>query len=83
MKHYIFEKNNFAIIDKGRTTDERSLILIEDGHYRGFGYFDEYTQLNSKEDFQNVIKQSNYYPDADDLVKGFLKQNLTIKKVVF
>jgi DNA polymerase-3 subunit epsilon len=83
LKQYIFEKSDFAIIDKGRTTDERSLILIKDGHYNGFGYFDEYIQLNSKEDFQSIIKPSNYYPDADDLVRGFLKQNLNVRKVIF
>lgn len=28
----------FAIIDKGRSTDERSCIWIEDGHFYGMGY---------------------------------------------
>lgn len=83
LKHYIFEHPNFVIIDKGKTTDERSLILIENGHFAGFGYFDEYAQLNSKEDFKNIIKQANYYPDADDLVKSWLKQNSKGKRIVF
>ncbi|OFY82589.1 MAG: hypothetical protein A3F72_00445 [Bacteroidetes bacterium RIFCSPLOWO2_12_FULL_35_15] len=83
LKRFIFEHSNFAIIDKGRTTDERSLILIENGQYNGFGYFDEYALLNSKEDFKNIIKQVNYYPDADDLVKSWLKQNSKGKRIIF
>lgn len=31
-------KQNFAIIDKGRTPDERSCIWIENGHFYGMGY---------------------------------------------
>lgn len=83
LKHYVFDNPNFAIIDKGRSTDERSLILIENGRFGGFGYFDEYVQLNSKEDFKNLVKQVNYYPDADDLVKSWLKQNNRVKKIIF
>ena len=59
---YIFEHPDFVLIDKGRTNEERSLILIENGHYNGFAYFDESTQLNSKEDFENMVKHVNYYP---------------------
>ncbi len=81
-KNYIFEHPNFAIIDKGRSTGERSLILIENGKFSGFGYFDEYAQLNSSEDFKNIIKPINYYPDADDLVKGWLKQNYKTKRII-
>ena len=82
LKYYTFEKSNFVIIDKGRTNDERSLVLIEHGHYAGFGYFDASTQINSPEEFKSIVKKTNYYPDADDLVKSFLKQNTGSGKVI-
>lgn len=31
-------KPSFVIIDKGRNTDERSYILVENGHFYGMGY---------------------------------------------
>jgi DNA polymerase III subunit epsilon len=33
-------KPSFVIIDKGRNADERSYILVEDGHFYGMGYVD-------------------------------------------
>ncbi len=32
------ERPSFAIIDKGRHTDERSCVWVEDGHFYGMGY---------------------------------------------
>jgi len=34
----IFEED-FFIIDEGRTPGEKAVILVEDGRYRGYGYF--------------------------------------------
>jgi DNA polymerase-3 subunit epsilon len=35
---------NMLIIDRGRDDDEKSAILVENGHYIGFGWFNpEYT----------------------------------------
>ncbi|TDE05688.1 exonuclease domain-containing protein [Flavobacterium sandaracinum] len=37
---YLNSRPSFAIIDKGRTTDERSCIWVENGHFFGMGYLD-------------------------------------------
>lgn len=34
------QKPSFAIMDKGRTSDERSCIWVEEGHFYGMGYID-------------------------------------------
>jgi hypothetical protein len=47
----------------------------------GSGYFDEYITLNSTEDFKNIVKSSNYFPDVDDLEKGWLKKNDGVKMI--
>jgi DNA polymerase-3 subunit epsilon len=31
-------RTSFAVIDKGRTTDERSCIWVENSHFYGVGY---------------------------------------------
>lgn len=75
LESYIFAKSNFVIIDKGKTPGEQSVILIENGHYAGFGYFDSTVQINSPEEFKTIIKKAHYYPDADILVRGWMKAN--------
>ncbi len=77
LDNYIFAKPNFVIIDKGKMPGEQSVILIENSHYAGFGYFDSSIQISSPEEFKWLIKKANYYPDADDLVRGWMKGNKT------
>jgi DNA polymerase-3 subunit epsilon len=37
--HYLVSnRESFAIIDKGRTNDEKSIIYVENGHFYGMGY---------------------------------------------
>lgn len=78
---YIFPEPNFALIDRGRDHDERSMILIENGHFAGYGYITEYDSFSNVNDAKNYIKAVNYYPDADDLIRGWLKRN-NVKKII-
>lgn len=82
LKKHVFSEPDFVIIEKGRFMDERAVILIENGHYAGYGYIGEYEQISSAEELKSSIKRSTYYPDADDLIKGFLRQNNRVKKIV-
>jgi DNA polymerase-3 subunit epsilon len=75
LENYIFAKPNFVIIDKGKMPGEQSVILIENRHYAGYGYFDSTAQISSPEEFKGIIKKATYYPDADDLVRGWMKVN--------
>jgi DNA polymerase-3 subunit epsilon len=75
LNDYIYDSPNFVIIDKGRTSDERSVIIIEKGKYIGYGYIDESTSANSMETFKSIIGLADYYPDNDDIVKSWLKKN--------
>lgn len=78
----VFKNEHFALIDHGKTPDERSLILIENGHYVGHGYIDRTDTFSSLEECRGHIKKSVFYPDADDLIRGFLKNN-RLKTIVF
>ena len=75
LNDYIYDSENFVMIDKGRTSDERSVIIIENGKYIGHGYIDESTSANSMETFKSIIEIADYYPDNDDIVKSWLKKN--------
>ena len=83
LKRHIFSEPDFVVIEKGRNMEERAAILIENGHYAGYGYISQYDQINSAEELKSNIKRAAYYPDADDLIKGYLKQNNRVKKIVF
>jgi DNA polymerase-3 subunit epsilon len=79
LSSYIYKEPDFVLMDKGRTHSERSLILVEKGQYAGYGYLDQSEQVNSPEELKNLVKRGTVYPDANDLVKSWMKQNDRVK----
>jgi DNA polymerase-3 subunit epsilon len=54
---------SFAIIDKGRTKDERSCIWIENGHFYGMGYVNAeagFTEPSDLKDYVTPYRSNNY-----------------------
>ncbi len=67
------EKKTFAIIGRGRTQDERTLVLVENGNYLGHGFTSYDLPANSFDDLKERIIS---YPDNRDIQKilaSFLK----------
>ena len=78
----IFKNEHFALIDHGKTPEERSIILVENRHYVGYGYIDRTDTFSSLEECRAIVNKATFYPDADDLIRGFLKTN-KLKTIVF
>jgi DNA polymerase III subunit epsilon len=72
---YTFEKENFLITDKGRAPDENAVILIENGKYSGYTYLNIAECITSVEEVKSNLKKSLNYPDANDLIRGWLEKN--------
>lgn len=85
IEQYSFKEKDFAILDKGRTSDEVSVVLVEEAHYAGFGYYNTFEQLSDPQELKGFVKRAPYYPDADDLIRHFVKQGnkkiISLKKV--
>jgi DNA polymerase-3 subunit epsilon len=79
---FLFPEKNFLILDKGRHNDEQSIILIENGHYAGYGYFDVSDPVTSPGELKAYVKRTTFYPDADALVRWYLKRSWKVKKVL-
>lgn len=74
IQQFSFEKSTFVILDKGRRADEVSVILVENNRYAGFGYFDKTESISTPEEMKGMVSRKNYYPDADYLIRHFLKK---------
>lgn len=70
---YQFPHRNFFIVERGRHRQESSLVLVEEGKYKGYGYMDQSTQVNDPTDMMGLIEKRKYYPDADAIIRGYLK----------
>ncbi|MNR14195.1 hypothetical protein D3C85_1306570 [compost metagenome] len=53
---------SFAIIDAGRTEDEQSCILVEQGKLYGMGYISQYSDVQEPELLKSALKA---YPSND------------------
>ncbi len=73
------DNKNLLIIDKGRAIDERSVIWIENGNFRGMGYFDLNYQINNPEVLQSVITPMSSNKDAVRIIQSYLRRSKYLK----
>ncbi len=66
--------DDFVIIDRGKTSEEQSVVLIEDGRFWGYGYVPISESISSATSMLDFAQPMPYFPDADMLVRGWLKQ---------
>ena len=69
------------IIDKGRDIDERSAILIENGKYIGFGFFNLNYQVNNPEVLKSIINPMQDNRDSQHIIQSYLRKNKGLKVV--
>ena len=74
---YSFQKqqDSYIIKGKGRTPTEISIILIEQGDYKGFGFVDAQESIRYFEDFSTYITRykSSYY--TTKILQSYHKKN--------
>lgn len=77
-----FEMESFFIIDSGRTKEEISLVLVENGSYRGFGYLNRIMSSSSLENWKENIEYHSEDKDARMIIQRMIRldKKLNIKK---
>ena len=79
INHYSFQNQDMVIIDRGRDVDERSAILIENGIYKGFGFYNLNYQINNIDVLESIITPMQHNRDTQHIVQTFLRKNKRIK----
>ncbi len=69
-----FEKGQtVAILGKGRSTDERSMVLVENGCYQGFGYFGGDVVISDIESARSLVKPGKENRIVQNLINSYLR----------
>ena len=76
-----YEHSSMIIIDKGRDVDEHSVILIENGEYKGYGFYNLNFQINNSEILKTVINPMKNDRDIQHIIQGYLRKNKNLKIV--
>jgi DNA polymerase III subunit epsilon len=75
--------NSAAIIGRGRTSGEQSLILVDRGSYFGFGYFDKDASITDFESAKSYVSSSVETPTVQNLINSYLSNPRGTDVVVF
>ncbi|MBL4754987.1 MAG: GIY-YIG nuclease family protein [Flavobacteriales bacterium] len=66
---------NYLIVDQGRTEDESSIVMVEDGRYEGFGYVNNDIQIESFEQAQDYIQPYKDNRDIQRILRAYLRKS--------
>lgn len=67
-------KDDFVITEQGRTRNEKCLILIENGYYKGFYFLDEQESILDPTTLSEQFMKSDYYPIYNKLIWNYLEE---------
>ena len=77
-----FDIQNMVIVDRGRAIDERSAILIENGVFKGIGFYNLNYQINNIEVLQTIITPMQNNRDTQHIIQSYLRRNKRTKIVL-
>lgn len=72
-----------AIIGKGRSGKENSLVLVEKGNFIGFGYFGKKESISNYEEALRFVKTGKETSTVQNLVNSYLQNPRGSKVLVF
>ncbi len=76
-----YQNKQMLIIDKGRDIDERSVILIENGEYKGFGFYNLNYQINNHDILRSIINPVQNSRDSQHIIQSYLRKNKVLNIV--
>ncbi|GAA4970952.1 3'-5' exonuclease family protein [Algibacter aquimarinus] len=78
-----YSNKNMVIIDRGRKVDERSAILIQNGVFKGLGFFNLNYQINNLEVLESIITPMNNNRHTQHIIQSYLRKNKRLKIITF
>ncbi len=81
LSRFDYDEDSFLIIDKGRTKDEKSIVVVRHGIYQGYGFVTNEILAHDAEYISDYIRS---YPDNRDIkqiIRSYLKGDKAIRVV--
>ena len=79
LESHRFKDQNMIVIDYGRAVDERSAILIENGVFKGYAYFNLNFQIHSTEVLKSILTPMEHNKDAQHIIQSFMRRHKRLK----
>lgn len=76
-----FENQNMIIVDRGRKISEKSVVLIENGVYQGFAFFDLNYQITNPKVLHNIITPMQNNRDVINILRSHIRKTKTNQEI--
>lgn len=83
LSDYTFTSENMIVMDRGRNVSERSAVLIENGVYRGYAFFDLNYQVRNSAVLHRILVPMPHNRDTTAIIRMHLRRNPKLKVVTF
>ena len=78
-----FESQNMIVTDKGRNISERSAVLIENGVYKGYTFYDLNYQIQKIEILKNILIPMQNNRDTRNIIQSHIRRSKYLKIIKF
>ncbi|TDD97993.1 exonuclease domain-containing protein [Flavobacterium cellulosilyticum] len=79
----IFENKTLAILDRGRSITERSVIFVENGIYKGYAFYELNYQITTIAILRNIIIPMPNNRDTRHHIQSYIRKSKGIKIMHF
>jgi DNA polymerase-3 subunit epsilon len=83
IKDLSYKFKNMLLIDKGRDIDEKSVIVVKNNNYIGYGFFTLNHQISNFEVLDSLIVKNEYIENSKEVILKYLKKHKIEKLINF
>ncbi len=83
INNHQFENKTMVIISRGRNVNERSAVLIENGIYKGYTFYDLNYQIRNIKILKNILIPMQNNRDVRMIIQGQLRKDKHLKMMYF
>lgn len=69
------DKPTYIIYGQGRKTEEKSVVLVKEGRYRGYGYVDESDGFSKVEEIESYLDPKSHTYHTSQILRSYFKKN--------
>ena len=79
IEKHSYTNKNMLIIDRGRDIDEKSVFLIENGIFKGLGFFNLNHQITNKDVLMSLLTPMSNNKDNQHIIQSYMRRNKRLK----
>lgn len=83
IQQYQEDFNNLIIVLKGRKVDEKSAVVIQNGQFKGYCFYDLNYQILNQNVLDNVLTSLTHVKDSMSIIKHYLYQKNDYRVIRF